>query len=123
MRIPAMTASFAIALAATPALATNPPPPPNDGAGAMVATMSTAEHLTGHVKRIYPTSDGTVHFRLSGTCKAMTYFTFSTNSQAGKNWYAMLLSAAAAGRPVRISMGSACSDIENQAVWYVYQDV
>lgn len=123
MRIPAFVASLVIVLSATPARATNPPLPPLEGDDApMLATMSMAEHLTGQVKRIYPTSDGQVYFRLVGACKVVTYFHFSTASQAGKNWYAMLMTAASSARPVRISLPQSCNDVEHQAVQYVYQD-
>ena len=122
MRILALATSLVVVLAATPALATDPPLPPPEGDTPMVGTMSTAEHLTGQVKRIYPKGDGQVYFRLVGACKSVTYFHFSTASQAGKNWYAMLLGAAAAARPVRISLPQPCNDAEHQLVQYVYQD-
>lgn len=124
MRSFLIAASTVTLAAAMPALATNPPLPPNDdqGQGLGVATMSTGEHLTGMVKRIYPVYDGNVYFRLAGTCKTATYFYFSTTAEGGRSWYAMLLSAAASARPVRISLPQACNDAQNQAVQYVFQD-
>lgn len=122
MRISVLAASTAALLAATPALANNPSLPPLEGADAGMATLSTSEHLAGLVKRIYPVADGTIYFRLVGACKTVTYFHFSTTSQAGRNWYAMLLSAAATARPVRISLVQPCNDAEHQAVQYVFQD-
>ena len=122
MRISVLAASTAALFAATPTLANNPALPPLEDGVPGLATMSTSEHLAGLVKRIYPVSDGTVYFRLVGACKTVTYFHFSTASQAGKNWYAMLLSASATARPVRISLPQPCNDAEHQAVQYVFQD-
>lgn len=81
----------------------------------------SAEHLSGKVTRIYPNASG-VYFRLSGTCKTSTYFYFSIASDAGKAWYAMLLSAAAAKQPVRIAIANSCDSAVDQPIQYVYQD-
>jgi hypothetical protein len=85
------------------------------------AAAQSNEHLVGKVTRIYPNSTG-VYFRLSGTCKTSTYFYFSLANDAGKAWYAMLLSAAVTKQPVRVAMGEACDPAVHQTIQYVYQD-
>lgn len=81
-----------------------------------------AEHIAGQITRIYPTSGGTVYFRLAGACKVTTYFYFNVSSDAGKAWYAMLLSAATTGQPVQISIVDPCDPAVNQPIQYVFQD-
>ncbi len=86
------------------------------------APSYSAEQLSGRVTRIYPQSNGNVYFRLSGTCKTNVYFFFSATGDAGRAWYALLLSAAATKQPVGIAMGAACDPAQDQPISYIYQD-
>ncbi len=90
--------------------------------GMATAPVAEAEILSGEVSRIYVTSSGAVNFRISGACKASTYFFFNLSSDHGKAWYAMLLNAATTRQSVRVSIADTCDPAVNQSVAYVYQD-
>lgn len=90
----------------------------------VASQLAQAEDLGGKVTRIYPNAMG-INFRLEGTCKASSnsaYFYFPLSSDLSKAWYAMLLSAASSGQPVRISLPQPCDPAVNQQVSYVYQN-
>ena len=96
---------------------------------ALVLAGSFALHAgaanVGRVTRIYPQTDGTVYFWLDNGCKSGAidgYWTFSLNSDTGKAWYAMLLSAANNKSPVAVAYSGVCTAGQHQPIWYVYQD-
>ena len=96
---------------------------------ALVLAGSFALHAAGanvgRVTRIYPQTDGTVYFWLDNGCKSGAidgYWTFSLNSDTGKAWYAMLLSAANNKSPVAVAYSGVCTAGQHQPIWYVYQD-
>lgn len=94
----------------------------------IVCQEGFADFSAGEIERIYPVSD-TVYFRLKDDIciTGSQYYFFrmndvdSTGKYASKNWYAMLLASAMAGKPIRVKV-STCPAEGNAEIVYIFQD-
>ena len=92
--------------------------------GLAAAAPAHADIISAKVTRLYPTSAGVVNVSLSTGCKANTsfYYQFNLNTDAGKAWYAMLLTAATNKTNVAVAITGACDATMHQSVLYIYQN-